>query len=223
MSRYAGKYFVFDFDSTFTKVEALDELCEISKKDAGDKADCLRQIQRLTDAAMSGKLSFRESLAKRLKLLAANQSHLAALVEVLKGKVSDSIVRNKAFFREQADRILIVSGGFKSFIVPVVADYGLSAEKVYANDFVCDAQGNICGFDTKNPLSESGGKVKLMQTLKLKGDVFVVGDGYTDYEIRAAGLAKAFCAFTENIRREKVVSKADCQAASFEEMHDCFF
>ena len=32
-----NKYFVIDFDSTFTKVEALDELCEISLKDNPEK------------------------------------------------------------------------------------------------------------------------------------------------------------------------------------------
>ncbi|HPW63926.1 MAG TPA: phosphoglycerate dehydrogenase, partial [Cyclobacteriaceae bacterium] len=49
------------------------------------------------------------------------------------------------------------------------------------------------------------------------GDVYVIGDGYTDYEIKHAGLANKFFAFTENVEREKVLSKADHVAPSLDE------
>jgi len=45
----------------------------------------------------------------------------------------------------------------------------------------------------------------------------VIGDGYTDYQIKAAGLANKFFAFTENIHRENVVQAADHITPSFDE------
>ena len=44
-----------------------------------------------------------------------------------------------------------------------------------------------------------------------------MGDGFTDYEIKKAGFANKFYAFTENIRREKVLNEADHEAPTLEE------
>jgi len=212
------KNFIIDFDSTFTKVEALDELCEISYKGKPDKAEVLQKVAGITEQAMEGKISFREALQQRVALLNANREHLHQLVERLKTVVSESIVRNKAFFEANADDVLIISSGFKDFIVPIVTEYGIQKEHVYANSFTFDNAGNITGFDAENPLSEDGGKVKLLKNLQLDGDIYVIGDGYTDYEIRKAGLADRFYAFTENIERSKVAEVADHVAPSFDEV-----
>nr|MCU0392876.1 phosphoglycerate dehydrogenase [Thermoflexibacter sp.] len=59
--------------------------------------------------------------------------------------------------------------------------------------------------------------VKLLKSLHLQGEIYVIGDGYTDYEIRQAGLANSFFAFTENVEREVVVEKADHIAPSLDE------
>jgi D-3-phosphoglycerate dehydrogenase len=56
-----------------------------------------------------------------------------------------------------------------------------------------------------------------LKRLKLDGDVYVIGDGYTDYEIKHSGLANKFYAFTENVGRENVLSKADHIAPSLDE------
>ncbi len=45
----------------------------------------------------------------------------------------------------------------------------------------------------------------------------MIGDGYTDYEIKAAGLANKFYAFTENVERDQVTEKADHITPSFDE------
>ena len=58
-------------------------------------------------------------------------------------------------------------------------------------------------------LSKSKGKVNILKDLKLKGKVHVIGDGYTDYEIKKEGLANYFYLFIENIKRESVVKSAD--------------
>lgn len=212
-----NKYFVIDFDSTFTKVEAFDALADISLKDHPEKEERKKQIQQITDQGMNGTISFRESLEKRLQLLAPNRAHLPALVAVLKDKVSESFKRNRDFFQRYADNIYIISNGFREFIEPIVTDFGIKPQNVLANEFRFDEKGNVIGFDTNNPLSANNGKVEQLKKLSLPGDVYVLGDGYTDYEIKRAGLANKFYAFTENVERENITDKADHITPSLDE------
>ena len=210
-------YYIIDFDSTFTQVEALDELARISLKKHPDRELIYKKIEEYTNLAMEGKLSFGESLAKRVQLLEANEDHLQQLIKRLKKKVSSSFSRNADFFKKHADEVLIVSGGFKEFITPVVSQYHIKKENIYANTFVTTGDGKIIDYDHANPLSEEGGKVKLMQHLNLEGDLYGIGDGYSDFQLRESGLIKKFYAFTENISRESIVEKADHVTPSFDE------
>src|SRR5690606_40651258 len=123
--------------------------------------EIFEQIEAYTNLAMEGKLSFGESLAARVRLLDANQDHLKQLITRLKKKVSKSFSRNAAFFKKHADEVLIVSGGFKEFIIPVVSQYHIKKENIYANTFVTTDDGKIIDYDHDNPLSEEGGKVKI--------------------------------------------------------------
>ena len=212
------KYFIIDFDSTFTKVEALDVLGEISLADSEMKEENLEKIKNITNAGMAGGISFKQSLEQRLDLLHANKKHLPLLIKKLKEQVSESIKRNRAFFEQYADNVLIISSGFKEFIEPIVTEYGIKPQNIYANEFKEDANGNLVSFNPEILLSQDNGKVKLLQALNLQGDVHVIGDGYTDYEIRKAGLAVKFYAFTENVIRDIVVENADYVAPTFEEV-----
>lgn len=211
------RYFVIDFDSTFTKVEAFDALAEISLKDHPNVEKLKQQIFDITNQGMDGSISFRESLEKRIEILAPNKRHLEQLVVVLRELVSESFKRNREFLQTYADYIYIISNGFHAFIDPIVTEFGIKPENIRANRFHFDEQGNVTGFDKENPLSQNNGKVEQLKRLNLPGDVFVVGDGYTDYEIKQAGLANKFFAFTENVEREKVLSKADHIAPSLDE------
>ncbi|MEO5599433.1 MAG: phosphoglycerate dehydrogenase [Cyclobacteriaceae bacterium] len=212
-----NKYFVIDFDSTFTKVEAFDVLADISLKDHPEREERKKQIIEITNKGMDGSISFRESLERRLQLLAPSRHHMGPLIQELKGSVSESFKRNKEFFQTYADQIYIISNGFKEFIEPIVTEFGIKSENILANEFRFDGEGKIIGFDRDNPLSANGGKVEMLKKLNLPGDVYVIGDGYTDYEIKHAGLANKFYAFTENVSRENVKSKADHITPSLDE------
>jgi D-3-phosphoglycerate dehydrogenase len=213
-----GQYFIIDFDSTFTQVEALDELARISLKNHPDREKIYQQIEDYTNASMEGRLSFTQSLEARVKLLQANREHLKQLITHLKKKVSVSFSRNTEFFKKHQDEVLIVSGGFKEFIIPVVTDeYYIKKENIYANTFEFDEDGNIIGYDRENPLSQEGGKVKLLKELNLQGDIYGIGDGYSDFQLKESGMIKKFFAFTENIERKSVAERADHITPSFDE------
>lgn len=210
-------YFIIDFDSTFVTIETLDALAEIALEKNRQKNKILREIQNITKDGMIGKISFDESLSQRLKLFKAKRKHIESLIKILKKKITPSIVRNKEFFRKYKDQIYIISGGFKEYIVPIFAPYGIEASHILANNFLFDKKGRITGFDKNNLLAQKGGKVKQIQTLHLDGTKYVIGDGYTDYEIKKAGLADKFFVFHENIKRESVARKADYLLPNFDE------
>ncbi len=210
-------FYVIDFDSTFTKVEGLDELATIALANNANSEKIVQQIRDLTDKGMNGEMPFAEGLEARIKLLQANRSHVALLIEHLRTKISDSFARNRRFLTEYADHILIVSSGFREFIEPIVTEMGIKTENIYANTFTFDADDNIIGYDRSNLLAQDKGKVKLLRSLNLPGDVCAIGDGYTDYELRASGLANRFYAFTENIERQKVTAVADHIVPSLDE------
>lgn len=212
-----AKNFVIDFDSTFTKVEAFDVLAEITLKDHPEKESIQKQIFEITNQGMDGSLSLRESIEKRIQLLAPEKKHLTQLVSHLKKLVSDSFNRNKEFFTTHSANIFIISNGFREFIEPVVTDFGVKKENVFANEFLFDESGKVIGFNKENPLSSNNGKTEQLKRLNLPGDVYVIGDGYTDYEIKHSGLANKFYAFTENVEREKVLAKADHITPSLDE------
>jgi D-3-phosphoglycerate dehydrogenase / 2-oxoglutarate reductase len=213
-----NKKFIIDFDSTFTQVEALDVLGEISLENDPKKEEKLKAIKDITDMGMEGTLNFRESLEKRLEILEASRPQISELVQALKTKVSKSFQRNREFFKENAEDIIIISNGFKDFIMPIVGEYGIKETNVFANEFLYDPSGKIIGFNKDNVLSRNGGKSETIKGLNLEGDIYVIGDGYTDYEIKASGLANKFYAFTENVARPKVTSKADHIAPSLDEI-----
>jgi D-3-phosphoglycerate dehydrogenase len=212
-----NKYFVIDFDSTFTKVEAFDVLAEITLKDHPEKASIQKQIADITNQGMEGSLSLRESIEKRLQLLAPEKKHLTQLISHLKNLVSDSFNRNKEFFSTHSSNIFIISNGFREFIEPVVTEFGIRKENIFANEFIFDDSGKITGFKKDNPLSTNNGKTEQLKRLNLPGDIYVIGDGYTDYEIKHSGLADKFFAFTENVEREKVLANADHITPSLDE------
>ncbi|MGC6433167.1 MAG: phosphoglycerate dehydrogenase [Crocinitomicaceae bacterium] len=210
--------FIFDFDSTFIKVEALDVLCEIIYENNSTGQQVLTEIQRLTDLGMEGKLSLKESLSKRIELLQANRDHLGRVIESLKAMVSESVMRNRNFFKVNAENIYIISNGFREIIVPIVQEFGIKADHVLANTFRFDHDGKIIGFDEKDELCENQGKVKKIKSLQLEGDVIMIGDGYTDYETLEGGVVSKFYAFTENVSRSIVIENASKTAPSLDEI-----
>ena len=204
-----GRKYIFDFDSTLTRVEALDVLAEITLKGRSDKDEIIKEIQKITNLGIDGDISFTESLERRIKLLNAHRDDLVGLVAELRQKISKSIQSNKDFFHNFSEDIYIISCGFKEFIEPIVEEYNIAADRVFANTFKFDEAGNIIGFDEANVLATHNGKIQCLKNLDLQGEVQVIGDGYSDYVMREAGIADKFFAYTENVHREKAANNAD--------------
>ena len=209
--------YIFDFDSTLTRVEALDVLAEITLANNPKKEEIIQEIIDITNLGIDGEISFTESLERRIKLMNANKSDLSGLIIELKKQVSKSIENNKDFFENYSDDIYVVSCGFKEFIDDIVKDYNIPSERVFANEFKFDSDGKIIGFDEDNVLATHNGKIQCLRNLNLEGEIQVIGDGYSDYVTREAGVADKFFAYTENVSRDKTTENADHVAPSMDE------
>ena len=206
--------YVIDYDSTFIQVESLDEL---SKNSKSYNPKNQKEIEKITNMGMDGKISFSESLERRIKLINSTKEDIKSTLEVLENRITESFLRNENFLKKNSENIFIVSSGFHELIDPIVLRFGIKKEHIYANNFLFKDK-NIVGFDRNNPLSRSKGKVEIIKNLNLEGKVLVIGDGYTDYEIKKEGYADSFFLFTENIKRDSIVKSADYLLKSLDQL-----
>ena len=210
--------FVFDFDSTLVRIETLEALADIALSGHPEAEAIRAEIARLTDQAMSGEVDFGTALRRRLALLPLTRAHVEQLADRILDEGTWSVRRNLRFFQENADRIVILSGGFREIIAPVAERLGVAADRVLCNDLVYDAEGRVAGVDDQNPLSYDNGKPRVIEALGLERPIVMVGDGWNDAEVKLAGAADRFYAFTEIARRDKVVAVADAEAPSMDEL-----
>lgn len=212
--------FVFDFDSTIVPFETLDELAKILVNEQANSQELIQEIQALTEKAMEGSLSFHESLKQRLALIKPSREHLTRLSEFFLQNLTPSILRNKRFFQEFSQNIYIISGGFIEIIHPIAKALGIPLSHCFANRFIYDFEGNIIGIDDQNLLAHDQGKANQTKQLKLSNRVIAIGDGFTDYEIKALGVADSFFCFTEVVHRQKVSQYADAILPDLDSLFD---
>jgi len=212
----ADAIWVFDFDSTLVDFETLELLAGIALEDRPDAAAVRLEIERLTDLAMAGEIPFAEALKRRLALLPLTRGHIDQLARDAIRRLTPSVERNRTFFRNHADRLVIVSGGFREIIAGVADSLGVPPDRVVANDLVYDGE-RVAGV-ADSPLLAPFGKAEALKGLSLPRPVVMVGDGWTDAEVKQAGVADRFYAFTEVVRRERAVAAADAEVRSIDEL-----
>jgi D-3-phosphoglycerate dehydrogenase len=200
---------VIDFDSTFVKLEGLEVLAEICLSNDPEKDLKVKQIADITEKGMQGEIGFTESLSKRLQIFSPSQEDVRQLIGKLQENIAERFLESKQYIQKNSDRIYIISGGFKDFILPITRIFDIPDDHVFANEFVWD-DNQVIGFESSNPLSQSGGKVETLRELDLNPKtVIAIGDGYTDYEMKERGLVDKFYYFGDNVKRDKVMNLAD--------------
>lgn len=176
----------FDMDSTLITIECIDELADF----AGKKSE----VAAVTEAAMRGELDYRESLRRRLALLAGLDARVLARVFAERLLLSPGARELLEAAQKAGLRTAILSGGFTYFTERLRIELGFD-------------------FATSNELEISGGKLtgrvvgdivdaaakahhlaRLRDELGLRKDqVIAVGDGANDLMMMAeAGLSVAF-------------------------------
>jgi D-3-phosphoglycerate dehydrogenase / 2-oxoglutarate reductase len=236
-SRPPAPFLVLDFDSTLAGVESLDALFgQVMAELAPEgRARLEARFQALTDAGMGGERSQADTLRERLALFPPGRPHRADVkgaAALVSGSLAPSALRQAQAFRARTLGLLVVSGGFQELITPAAARLGIPGARVVAHAFraaapdapdALDAPGTPLELDPDTPMAR-GGKVGAVRDLLEGGRIprdrplWVVGDGATDLELRTAGLAERFVAFTEIVTRPAVVAAADHVVSSFDHL-----
>ncbi len=176
----------FDMDSTLITIECIDELADFAgKKD---------EVSAVTEAAMRGEIDYRESLRRRLSLMAGLDARVLARVYGERLLLSDGARELLEAAQNAGLRTAILSGGFTYFTERLRIELGFD-------------------FATSNELEISGGKLtgrvvgdivdaaakahhlaRLGDELGLKKEqIIACGDGANDLMMMAqAGLSVAF-------------------------------
>ena len=196
---------IIDFDSTFISLESLDEFILNNISNSANSSELRAKIEKITNQGMEGIIDFNFSVNERLKYLSANRDSIKSFTKILKKNITNSFLSNKQFIIENSHKILIISGGFTEMIAPVVKDYNIKKDQIYANEFIFNKNGMIETISKETLSYKYITKAHLVKSLSLKGLTHIIGDGMTDCEVWRKGYADEFYAFTENIKREVVV------------------
>ena len=212
-----GKSLFIDFDSTFVKVETIDEIARLTLETDSNKDEKIKLISDITNRAMSGEIAFPVALEKRLQVLSITSDIISAVTTEIESMISDSFKENQDTIRQLSDQIWIVSGGFKEIITPIAIDYGIDENHILANEFLFEGN-SVTGCDKNNPLFQNQGKIKAIESVNTNKERVMIGDGYTDLEVYLEGGAQHFICYTENVSRKKVVTQSKHIASSFNQV-----
>lgn len=200
-----------DVDSTVIQKEAVDQLARFLNKD--------QQITDITRKAMSGGVSFNDSLKQRLNILLPDQTSLTAFLAAHTISLSMNVRELVSLLHERSIPVYLVSGGFRCLINPVANSLHIPLDHVFANTLLFNYEGSYWGFDESEPTSRSGGKAEVVRSLmERKGyqRVVMIGDGATDAE--AAPPASLFIGYGGNVVRDAVKSRTPWFITDFQEL-----
>jgi phosphoserine phosphatase len=176
---------VFDMDSTLIDAEVIDELAI--------EAGVGQQVAEITEAAMQGKLDFKQSFEQRLALLEGlDASVLQKIAQRL--QLNEGAEHLISTLKKLGYKTAIISGGF-SFFGEYLQEI-LGVDYVYANQLDI-ANGKVTG-RVKGNIIDGQRKANLLRDLAERDDlmleqVIAVGDGANDLPmLDIAGLGIAF-------------------------------
>src|SRR6266508_531254 len=181
-----------DMDSTLITIECIDEIADLR----GVKP----QVAAITASAMRGEIDYRESLRRRLELLAGLQESALQRVYDERLRLSPGAERMLERLRSLAIKTLLVSSGFSFFTERLKErlslDYTLSNTLAIQNHKL---SGKVLGRTVDAQIKAA----KLRDALGLSRDqIIAIGDGANDLAMMAeAGVSIAYHA--KPVVREK--------------------
>jgi phosphoserine phosphatase len=178
--------FVTDMDSTLINIECIDEIA--------DMQGLKREVAAITEAAMQGEIDFRESLTRRVGLLAGLPESALAEVFDHRLQLNPGAERLLQGLQRAGIRTMLVSGGFTFFTERLKASLGF--DYAYANELeVLDGRltGKVIG-DVVDGEAKAAHLERVRDELALTPEqVIAAGDGANDIPmLRAAGFGVAF-------------------------------
>lgn len=208
---------VLDFDSTLTPHESL-ELYLSRRAGADESPELVRAIEDLTRLGMEGRISFRESLERRLRLVEPELDGLTALGEELAAAPTPGLVAVVQAVAARGHQVWIVSGGFVEVLRPMGAALGIPEERVLGVRALWSTSGAFDGLDPDDDFSTSKVAGLRATPSRFTRPAVGVGDGATDLALRGAGFVDVFVAYVEHADRAPVRAGADHVAGDAAEL-----
>ncbi len=206
---------IIDFDSTILDGELLEMIAHIAFEGDSEREKKIAEIEKITALGMEGKISFSDSLSRRLSLIPITTDVINKCISETRDRINKDFVDNLKIF--SGKEVYVVSGGYKNIIDAVSGNICINKDRIFANEFLMKND-RVVGVDSTNPLAQSDGKVKIAKKIQSGGKKLIIGDGMTDYYVRRDGGADIFVAYTAIAKREAVIKKADFQIESFFEL-----
>ncbi len=185
LHRRAKRLIVMDVDSTLIQGEVIELLAE--------RAGCLDEVAKVTEAAMRGELDFEGSLRERVALLAGLD---AAEIDYVRDRIELAAgARTMVRTLKRLDyKFAIVSGGFTQITDALVADLGID----YSAANTLEIQDGKLTGRVVGPVLDRAGKAKALERFAREAGVPIsqtvaIGDGANDLDmLQAAGLGVAY-------------------------------
>jgi phosphoserine phosphatase len=173
LSRDRVRVVAIDMDSTLITIECIDEIADMQ----GTRAD----IAAITASAMRGEIDFRESLTRRVALLAGLPVEALARAYDERVRLSPGAERMLAGFKAAGAKTLLVSGGFTFFADRLKER--LAFDDVAANTLLI-RDGRLTG-EVAQPIVDAQGKAARLAAMRARhakpGEIVVaIGDGAND-------------------------------------------
>jgi len=196
---------IFDLDSTLVKIEGLDYLAEIK--------ELKKDIALLTKKAMDGKIPMSESMDKKLKILKPSYKDILKMGEGYLTNITTGAKETIKYLLDNKFKVWIITGNFQPAVKMLADKLEVPSTQVIANKMFFDKDGNYLDFDRNNPLSNNGGKVKIIQKYKKRlGKTVFIGDGSTDLETKP--VVNLFIGFGGVVVRQKVKDNSNVFVAN---------
>jgi phosphoserine phosphatase len=167
--------FLFDCDSTLSRVEGIDEIAR-GRKD----------VAALTKAAMDGTVPLDQVYGRRLELVRPSRADLARVAELYVAHATEDAAAVFAALHALGKVVHIVSGGLRPALVPLSEKLGIAPGRLHCVAVKFDGAGAYAGFAESSPLARRGGKAEVARELVGHGGrpAVMVGDGITDLEAK---------------------------------------
>ena len=178
--------FVTDMDSTLINIECIDEIADMQ----GLKAE----VAEITEAAMQGQIDFRESLTRRVSLLAGLPESALGEVYAHRLQLNPGAERLMRGLQRAGIRTVLVSGGFTYFTDRLKQRLGF--DDAFANQLEV-IEGHLTG-RVVGDIVDGAAKANHLQRIRdslglAPHQVIAAGDGANDIPmLQAAGFSVAF-------------------------------